>query len=109
MPSKLLISCGLEQGQDLATGNLTAPAVYALQTSVGPELTTLIKDGFEGDWGQGRLDQAIHLVSVSGGVDAARDLARQEADAVCQTCVRVQPELAAPGRRSQASTLPGPS
>ena len=71
------------QGQDLATGNLTAPAVYALQTSVGPELDRLIKAGFEdGMEGSNNLQQALHLVSVSGGIDRSRELAREEADMV---------------------------
>ena len=70
------------QGQDLASGNLTAPVVYGLQTSVGPELGALIKDGFGGEFGQDRLSRALQLVKLSGGLDAARALARREADEV---------------------------
>lgn len=77
-----LTGCHLLQGQDLASGNLTAPAVYALQTAVGPELEALIKDGFEGEYGQARLGRALHLVKLSGGMDSARQLARREADEV---------------------------
>lgn len=70
------------QGQDLATGNLTAPAVYALQTAVGPELDRLIKGGFSEDETGTNLQQALHLVAISGGIDRSRELARQEADMV---------------------------
>ena len=70
------------QGQDLATGNLTAPAVYALQTAVGPELGKLIKGGFDDDETGTKLMQALHLVAISGGIDRSRELARQEADMV---------------------------
>ena len=70
------------QGQDLATGNLTAPAVYALQTAVGPELGRLIKGGFDDDETGTNLMQALHLVAISGGIDRSRELARQEADMV---------------------------
>ena len=68
------------QGQDLRTGNLTAPAVYALQTAIAPELKDLIQRGFPAE---GDLQHAIYLIKHSGGIDAARQLARQEADQVC--------------------------
>lgn len=67
------------QGQDLRTGNLTAPAVYALQSPVGPELERLIRSQFVRSED---LSHAIHLIKHSGGIDAARQLARSEADQV---------------------------
>ncbi|KAI8472316.1 MAG: chloroplast Clp protease [Monoraphidium minutum] len=66
---------GKPQGQDLASGNLTAPAIFALRRS--PELAELIESEFAED---GSLDRAISLVSSAGGVEAARQLAREEAD-----------------------------
>ena len=67
------------QGQDLATGNLTAPAIFALQSSSAEELEGLIDDEFHEE---GSLQRAIELVQESGGIAAARKLARQEADMV---------------------------
>ena len=67
------------QGQDLASGNLTAPVLFALQSNCGDELLDLIDSEFleEGD-----LQQAIELVRAGGGVAAAKRLACEEADKV---------------------------
>ena len=72
------------QGQDLASGNLTAPALFALQSDCGPALQDLIESEFveEGD-----LQQAIDLTHRGGGVAAAKRLAREEADMVSQQWV----------------------
>ncbi len=68
------------QGQDLSTGNLTAPAVYALaHPEVGPELEALVQREFDGG---ASLPRALELVAAGGGIQAARRLARQEADMV---------------------------
>jgi all-trans-nonaprenyl-diphosphate synthase len=64
---------GKPQGQDLASGNLTAPVIYALQQS--PELEELIQSEFTEE---GSLQRALALVSEAGGIQAARDLAEQE-------------------------------
>lgn len=64
------------QGQDLASGNLTAPAIFALRKS--PELTDIIQGEFVED---GSLERALQLVTEFGGIDEARVLARKEADA----------------------------
>ena len=73
---------GKPQGQDLASGNLTAPVLYALQNpAVGPRLLTLIESRFKKD---GSLKEALELVSSSGGIDMARSLAREEADKALQ-------------------------
>lgn len=68
---------GKPQGQDLASGNLTAPVLFALQSSHGDELLDLIDSEFveEGD-----LQRAINLVRDGGGVAAAKRLASEEAD-----------------------------
>jgi all-trans-nonaprenyl-diphosphate synthase len=68
---------GKPQGQDLATGNLTAPAIFALRSSAAEELEGLIDEEFQEE---GSLQRAIQLVQESGGIAAARKLARQEAD-----------------------------
>lgn len=66
---------GKPQGQDLASGNLTAPVIFALQKS--PELEELIQSEFTEE---GSLQQALQLVHSTGGIQAARDLAEAEAD-----------------------------
>lgn len=68
---------GKPQGQDLASGNLTAPAIFALESDVGGELQRLIETEFEEE---GALGRAVQLVTDLGGVAAARRLAREEAD-----------------------------
>jgi all-trans-nonaprenyl-diphosphate synthase len=65
---------GKPQGQDLATGNLTAPTLFAL--SRAPELRGMIESRFEKD---GDLARAIDIVNEHG-IEDARRLAREEAD-----------------------------
>ena len=68
------------QGQDLASGNLTAPALYALNSpAVGRELQALIDGEFTGDGG---LSRALQLVVDGGGIEDAMVLARREGDMV---------------------------
>ena len=68
------------QGQDLVSGNLTAPAVFALQhPQYGAELEGLIQNEFDGG---SSFARALDLVHLGGGIQAARHLARQEADMV---------------------------
>lgn len=78
MPGVYCVNC--LQGQDLATGNLTAPAIFALQSTSGEDLREMIDDEFSED---GALDRAISIVNESGGIAAARKLAGQEAEMVC--------------------------
>lgn len=64
---------GKPQGQDLATGNLTAPAIFALQRS--EKLRELIESEFTEE---GSLQEALDLVKEAGGLDAAMALAREQ-------------------------------
>lgn len=66
------------QGQDLSSGNITAPAIFALaDMHVGSELSELIQSEFIEP---GSLQRAMELVEIGGGLQAARRLARAEAD-----------------------------
>lgn len=65
---------GKPAGADLAKGNLTAPVIFALEKE--PRLRAIIDSEFADD---GSLDAAIGLVYSSGGIDRARDLAREKA------------------------------
>lgn len=62
---------GKPAGSDLVSGNLTAPALYALEEQ--PYLATLIEREFAQD---GDLDQALDLVANSRGISRSRDLAK---------------------------------
>ncbi|CAK9881506.1 unnamed protein product [Sphagnum jensenii] len=66
---------GKPAGSDLSKGNLTAPVLFALQRE--PELRELIDSEF---MEEGSLDAAISLVHRSGGIDRARELAKQKGD-----------------------------
>ncbi|GAB4820112.1 hypothetical protein N2152v2_007158 [Parachlorella kessleri] len=67
---------GKPQGQDLASGNLTAPVLFALQDpAVGPRLLQLIKGRFKEE---GTLQQALALIHEGGGIARSRQLAREE-------------------------------
>lgn len=76
---------GKPQGQDLASGNLTAPVIFALRRC--PELEAIIQSEFTED---DSLQQALHLVDSAGGLQAARELAEAEADLARQAlhCLR---------------------
>eukprot|EP00798_Chlamydomonas_sp_ICE-L_P023905 gene23905-9472_t len=81
---------GKPQGQDLASGNLTAPVIFALQQG-GPaseELLAIINSEFlEED----SLARALHLVNTTGGLETSRALAREEAD-IALSCLNCIPE-----------------
>lgn len=69
---------GKPQGQDLMSGNLTAPALYALRhPQAGDELRDLIDSEFNN---AGGLPRAIELVNAGGGIESARTLARCHAE-----------------------------
>lgn len=66
---------GKPAGSDLAKGNLTAPVIFALEKE--PKLRDIIESEFRES---GSLVQAIDIVNNSGGIDKARELAREKAD-----------------------------
>lgn len=67
---------GKPPGQDLASGNLTAPVIFAMQHPVyGDELVELIESEFQEE---GSLERSIELVSLAGGLEMAREFARSE-------------------------------
>jgi all-trans-nonaprenyl-diphosphate synthase len=65
---------GKPQGQDLASGNLTAPIIFALRRT--PELRGMIESQFKDE---GDLEAAMAIVNEVG-IEDARRLAREEAD-----------------------------
>ncbi len=70
---------GKPQGQDLASGNLTAPAILALASPHGgARLRELLETEFQEE---GSLEEALALVQSCDGLEGARALARAEGDA----------------------------
>ena len=63
---------GKPSGSDLASGNLTAPVLFAMEEK--PLLQVLIDREFSED---GDLEQALELINQSEGIDRARALAEQ--------------------------------
>lgn len=70
---------GKPAGSDLAKGNLTAPVIFALEEE--PKLKELIESEF---CETGSLDEAIGIVKSCGGIERARDLAKEKADLAIQ-------------------------
>lgn len=71
---------GKPQGQDLASGNLTAPVIFALRNE--SLLEELIQSRFVKD---GSLMEAITLVYDGNGIEEAKNLARKHADLALKT------------------------
>lgn len=70
---------GKPAGSDLAKGNLTAPVIYAL------EKETRLRDIIESEFTEtGSLEEAISIVKKCGGIERARDLAREKANLAIQ-------------------------
>ncbi len=65
---------GKPAGSDLASGNITAPTLLAMQEK--PYLTTLIEREFSQE---GDLENAVELVINSKGIERARELANTHA------------------------------
>ncbi|KAL3631498.1 sporulation-specific protein 2 [Castilleja foliolosa] len=66
---------GKPAGSDLAKGNLTAPVIFAL------EKETKLRDIIESEFCEtGSLEEAIDIVKNCGGIDRAREMAREIAD-----------------------------
>ncbi|PIN19809.1 Geranylgeranyl pyrophosphate synthase/Polyprenyl synthetase [Handroanthus impetiginosus] len=68
---------GKPAGSDLAKGNLTAPVIFALEMEKESKLRDMIESEF---CETGSLEEAIDVVKNSGGIERARDLAREMAD-----------------------------
>lgn len=81
------------QGQDLSSGNLTAPAIFALEES--SELRDIIENEFTED---GSLERALVLVKQCGGVERAMELAREEGEKVRMNSL-VPNSLSSPHRK----------
>ncbi|KAK4420454.1 Solanesyl diphosphate synthase 2, chloroplastic [Sesamum alatum] len=65
---------GKPAGSDLAKGNLTAPVIFAL------EKETKLRDIIESEFCEtGSLEEAIDIVKNCGGIERARELAREMA------------------------------
>eukprot|EP00200_Dunaliella_tertiolecta_P003926 CAMPEP_0202346628 /NCGR_PEP_ID=MMETSP1126-20121109/5334_1 /ASSEMBLY_ACC=CAM_ASM_000457 /TAXON_ID=3047 /ORGANISM="Dunaliella tertiolecta, Strain CCMP1320" /LENGTH=423 /DNA_ID=CAMNT_0048938057 /DNA_START=97 /DNA_END=1368 /DNA_ORIENTATION=- len=82
---------GKPQGQDLASGNLTAPVIFALRNpAVKDELLQIIESEFVEE---GSVARALQLVEAGGGIEAARGLARQQGDLAlkCLDCLSDSP------------------
>lgn len=77
---------GKPAGSDLKSGNLTAPALFALEEK--PYLETLIEREFaqEGD-----LEQALTLIQDSQGIARARDLAHHHAQQAIENLQVLEP------------------
>ncbi|XP_050233997.1 solanesyl diphosphate synthase 2, chloroplastic-like isoform X2 [Mercurialis annua] len=70
---------GKPAGSDMAKGNLTAPVIFALEKE--SKLRELIESEF---CETGSLDEAIELVKQCGGLERARELAKEKADLAIQ-------------------------
>lgn len=66
---------GKPRFQDIASGNLTAPTLFAMQKS--PELRSLVETEF---LEEGSLERAVALIESTGGYADAKALARSEAN-----------------------------
>ncbi|MBR8831137.1 MAG: Heptaprenyl diphosphate synthase component 2 [Chroococcopsis gigantea SAG 12.99] len=61
---------GKPAGSDLISGNITAPALYAMAEN--PYLEVLIERGFSGE---GDLEKALSIIKESQGIEKSRELA----------------------------------
>jgi all-trans-nonaprenyl-diphosphate synthase len=77
---------GKPQGQDLASGILTAPVIFSLTHE--PALADLIESEFVEE---GSLQRALAMVNDAGGIQAARALAWKEV-ALAQGCLKSLPD-----------------
>ena len=70
---------GKPAGSDLKNGNLTSPLLFALNES--PKLNELIEREFSE---QGDIENAIRLIKSTNGIEQAKDLAAEHAQASIQ-------------------------
>jgi all-trans-nonaprenyl-diphosphate synthase len=76
---------GKPAGSDLASGNITAPALLAFPAN--PELRGMIASRFEA---AGSLDHAIEIIKTNGGIAAAQLLAKEHGD-LAKACLQELP------------------
>jgi all-trans-nonaprenyl-diphosphate synthase len=83
---------GKPAGSDLASGNLTAPVLFAMEEK--PYLRVLIEREFSGD---GDLEEALQLVHQSEGIEKARILAYKYSNLALQNldCLSPSPATSA--------------
>jgi all-trans-nonaprenyl-diphosphate synthase len=80
---------GKPAGSDLVSGNITAPALFALEEQ--PLLQTLIEREFSQE---GDIEQALALVHTSDGIERARELANCHARLALQHLDCLKPSAA---------------
>lgn len=81
---------GKPAGSDLSSGNITAPALYAMEEN--PYLEILIERQFSED---NDLEKALAIVSESNGIQRARDLALHHAQQALQHITFLKPSASA--------------
>lgn len=75
---------GKPRGQDMASGNITAPIYYAMQKE--PALRDIIETEFQED---DSFEEAMDIVMNGGGIEAAMDLAKEEAQLALDSLSRL--------------------
>jgi all-trans-nonaprenyl-diphosphate synthase len=77
---------GKPAGSDLISGNITGPALYALEEN--PYLTVLIEREFSEE---GDIEQALEIVRQSKGIQRSRELAATHAKIALQSLSSLKP------------------
>ncbi|MCW6037111.1 solanesyl diphosphate synthase [Spirulina subsalsa FACHB-351] len=77
---------GKPAGSDLISGNLTAPALYAMEES--PYLATLIEREFSEE---GDIEEAIALVNQGNGIERSRELAAHHSQQAIESLQNLKP------------------
>jgi len=75
---------GKPRGQDMASGNITAPIYFAMQKE--PVLRDIIETEFEEE---GSFEEAMEIVMNKGGIEAAMELAKEEAQLALDSLSRL--------------------
>jgi len=75
---------GKPRGQDMASGNITAPIYFAMQKE--PALRDIIETEFEEE---GSFEEAMEIVMNKGGIEAAMELAKEEAQLALDSLSRL--------------------
>ncbi len=88
---------GKPAGSDLISGNITAPALYAMEEK--PYLETLIEREFSQE---GDIEQALKLVEESNGITRSRELASYHANLAVQHLDCLKPSVSSQALRDLA-------